>query len=339
MITVTKSKLKSHKEIVQTVQKLKTQGKKIVTLNGSFDILHLGHIRALQEAKHQGDVLIVLLNSDKSIKSYKGPARPINSQKARTGVLSSVECIDYLVLFNEITPKKILAKIKPDIFCQGSDWGKDCIERGVVEKYGGNVYVLKWAGSFSTSTLIRKIIDIHSKPQDRAVFLDRDGTVNINRPEYLYRIEDFRFAPGAILALQKLSELDYEIIIVTNQSGIGRGYFKESDVSKLHNWLINELKKNGIRIDRVYYCPHLPRDNCSCRKPKIGMLLKAAKDFNISLAKSWLIGDDERDIIMAREANLKTIKIGEKMNKKLEVEPNYYVENLKEAVEIIISHE
>ena len=336
---MTKSKLKSHKEIVQTVQKLKTQGEKIVTLNGSFDILHLGHIRALQEAKHQGDVLIVLLNSDKSIKSYKGPARPINSQKARTEVLSSVECIDYLVLFNGITPKKILAKIKPDIFCQGSDWGKDCIERGVVEKYGGNVYVLKWAGNFSTSTLIRKIIDIHSKPQDGAVFLDRDGTININRPEYLYRIEDFRFAPPAILALQKLSELDYKIIIVTNQSGIGRGYFKVSDVSKLHNWLINELKRNGIRIDRVYYCPHLPRDNCSCRKPKIGMLLKAAKDFNLSLAKSWLIGDDERDIITAREANLKTIKIGEKMNKKLKVEPNYYVENLKEAVEIIISHE
>ena len=289
---MTKSKLKSHKEIVQTAQKLKTQGEKIVTLSGSFDILHLGHIRALQEAKHQGDVLIVLLNSDKSIKSYKGPARPINSQKARIEVLSSVECIDYLVLFNEITPKKILAKIKPDIFCQGSDWGKDCIERGVVEKYGGNVYVLKWAGSFSTSTLIRNIIDIHSKPQDRAVFLDRDGTVNINRPKYLYRIEDFRFAPTAILALQKLSELDYKIIIVTNQSGIGRGYFKESDVSKLHNWLISELKRNGIRIDRVYYCPHLPRDSCSCRKPKIGMLLKAAKDFNLSLAKSWLIGDE-----------------------------------------------
>ena len=130
-----RKKLKTQNEIVQIARKLKERGKKVVALSGSFDILHSGHIQSLKEAKTQGDILIVLLNSDKSIKEYKGPARPINPQKERALVLAALEPVDYIVLFNEITPKKILEKIKPNIFCQGGDWGKDCIKRETVEKY------------------------------------------------------------------------------------------------------------------------------------------------------------------------------------------------------------
>jgi len=330
-----KSKLKSQKEIVQIVQEFKKQNKKVVALSGSFDILHSGHIKLFQQAKTKGDILIILLNSDKSIKSYKGSTRPINSQKDRVKILSALEFVDYITLFNEITPKKILAKIKPNIFCQGKDWGKNCVERETVEKYGGKICVLKWQEGLSTTKLIERILSVYSKSQIKAIFLDRDGTININEPEYLHKIEDFKFIPSAVSALKELSKTDYKIIILTNQSGIGRGYFKEKDLKKLHQWLLKELKKKNIRIDKIYYCPHQPKDNCSCRKPKIGMLLQAVKDFNISLNKSWVIGDDERDIIMARNANVRSIKIGKKMPKKLKLEPNFYAKNLLETVKII----
>lgn len=337
-MTMNKDKLKTQKEIIQIVKKLKKQGKKTVALSGSFDILHSGHIKSLKEAKRQGDVLILLLNSDKSIKNYKGPNRPINPQKERIEVLSALEPIDYLVLFDEITPKEILTKIQPDIFCQGKDWGKNCVEREVVEKYGGKVYVLKWQKGLSTTQLIEKILAVYSKLSVKAVFLDRDGTINVNQPTYLHRIEDFKFIPKVIPALKKLSKTDYKIIILTNQSGISRGYFKEEDLKKLHNWLLKFLRKKGIKIEKIYYCPHHPEDNCFCRKPKIGMLLQAVKDFDISLNESWVIGDDERDVIMARNANIKSIKIGEAMPKDLKLKPNFYAKNLFEAVDIILKY-
>jgi len=103
--------------------------------------------------------------------------------------------------------------------------------------------------------------------------------------------------------------------------------------------MLQEFKKKGIRIDKIYYCPHRPEDNCSCRKPKIGMLQKSVKDFDISLDKSWVIGDDFRDILMGREANLKTIFLGSKNDKnlrKLKISPHYFVKNIVEAADIIL---
>ena len=329
-------KIKSQEEIIDIVETLKKQGKKIVTYNGSFDILHLGHIKSLEEAKKQGDVLAVLLNSDSSINLYKGPGHPINSEKYRAEVLSAVNYVDYVVNFNEINPKEILKKIKPDVHCNGSDWGKNCIERQVVEEGGGRIHILKWQTGFSTSKLMQKIMGARLKPEIKAVFLDRDGTININKPEYTHKKEDFKLFPETVPALKKLSKTDYKIIIVTNQSGIARGYFKEVEVKKLHKWMASDFKKRGIRIDKVYYCPHGPDDNCFCRKPKPGMLLKANKDFGLNLSKSWFIGDGKVDVIAGREANVKTIKIGEKTPKDLKLEPNYYAKNVLEAVNIII---
>jgi len=334
-----KNKIKSQKQIIQIVKNHKKQNKKIVTINGSFDILHIGHINSLREAKYQGNFLIVLLNSDKSVKSYKGSKRPIIPQKERAQSLAALEYVDYITIFNELTPKKILGRIKPNIHCNSPDWGKNCIEREVIEQSGGRIHVLKWTKGASTTKLIKKLLDVYSKPSIKAVFLDRDGTINKNRPEYLYKKEDFKFTPYAISALQKLSKTDYKIIILTNQSGIGRGYFTKRDLKKLHKWMIEELKKKNIRIDKIYYCPHHPKDNCSCRKPKIGLLMKAVKDLDISLNESRIVGDDDRDIIMGREANVKTIKLGKMVSKRLKIKPNYYAKNLLEAVKIIQKYE
>ncbi len=329
-------KIKSQKEIVKIIKKLKKQGKKIVTYNGSFDVFHFGHLESLKEAKKQGDILIVPLNSDQSVRLYKGPNRPISSQEKRAALLAALECVDYVTIFNEINCKNILNKIKPNIHCNGSDWGKNCVERGVVEKNKGKIHILKWQKGLSASNLIEKILTVYRKPEAKAVFLDRDGTLNINQPQYLHKISQFKFAPGAISALEKLSKTDYKIIILTNQSGIGRGYFKEKDLKKLHQWLVRKLKKHNIRIDKIYHCPHRPSDRCSCRKPEPGMILQAVKDFNLSLNQSWLVGDDEKDVILGRGVNAKTIKIGEKLPKTLKLEPNYYAKNLLGAVRIIL---
>lgn len=332
-------KIKSQEEIIEIVKNLKEQGKKVVTYNGSFDILHLGHIKSLEEARQQGDALVVLLNSDDSVRKYKGPNHPVNSEKERAEVLSAIGHIDYIVNFAEINPQEILKKIKPDIYCNGPDWGKNCVERNVVEENGGRIHILKWQQGFSTSNLIQKISGNNFISDTKAVFLDRDGTININRPGCVREISQFKFAPGVISALKKLSKTDYKIIIITNQSGIGRGYFKEKDLEKIHQWMFKKLKMAGVRIDRIYYCPHLPEDNCSCRKPKIEMFLRAVADFGINLSKSWFVGDDDKDVIAGREANIKTIKIGSKMPKAIKLEPNYYVKNLLEAVNIILKNE
>lgn len=329
-------KIKTQKEIVRLARILKRKKKKIVTYSGSFDILHLGHIKSLAEAKGQGDVLIVLLNSDKSVRAYKGPLRPIIPQKERAETLAAFECVDYIIIFNELTPKKILSEIKPQVHCNGPDWGKNCVERAVIEENGGKVYVLRKVGGQSTSGLIANILKGYSRSDIKAVFLDRDGTINNYEPPYISKIKDFKFLPGALSALQKLSKTDYKIFIITNQSGIGRGYFKKADLEKLHKWMLNQMKKRTIRLDKVYYCSHKSEDNCSCRKPATGMLEKAMREFNISLSKSWVVGDRETDVRTGKEANTKTIKIGPKIPQKNKIQPDFYAKNLSEAINIII---
>jgi D-glycero-D-manno-heptose 1,7-bisphosphate phosphatase len=137
---------------------------------------------------------------------------------------------------------------------------------------------------------------------NRAVFLDRDGTINEEK-EYLHRYEDFSFIPGAPAAIRLLKEAGFLVIVVTNQSGIGRGYYDEEAVHRLHRYMDGELDQYGAAIDGYYLCPHHPhhgigdyRKECHCRKPLPGMLLEAARDFDIDLTASYIIGDKLADI-------------------------------------------
>ncbi len=151
------SKIKTIDEIKQIVKDIKNEGKKIVTCNGAFDILHSGHIKFLKEAKEQGDILIVGLNSDSSVKLNKGKNRPINDEKNRAELLASLQYVDYIIIFSEKNPIKLLESIKPDIHVNGEEYGKDCIEAGVVKKYGGKIHLVKKYGDFSTTDLIKKL--------------------------------------------------------------------------------------------------------------------------------------------------------------------------------------
>ncbi|MBU4561409.1 D-glycero-beta-D-manno-heptose 1-phosphate adenylyltransferase [bacterium] len=152
------SKLKRLDELIKVVEGLKKKGRKIVFTNGCFDLLHLGHIRYLREAKRLGDILIVGLNSDNSVRSLKGRERPLVKEKDRTEILSALEVVDYIVIFDELTPKNLIDSITPHILVKGGDWKReDVVGRDTVEAHGGEVVIIPEVKGYSTSALIKKI--------------------------------------------------------------------------------------------------------------------------------------------------------------------------------------
>ncbi|SET11857.1 D-glycero-beta-D-manno-heptose 1,7-bisphosphate 7-phosphatase [Thorsellia anophelis] len=143
-----------------------------------------------------------------------------------------------------------------------------------------------------------------------AIFLDRDGTLNLDKG-YVHKIDDFKFFDGVIDSLKKLQEMDYLLVLVTNQSGIARGLFSESDFIQLTEWMDWSLADRGVNLDGIYYCPHHKDSlideyclSCDCRKPKPGMLLDAAAELEIDLSKSIMVGDKIDDLVAAFEAGI-----------------------------------
>jgi len=151
------NKIVTLETLIPLVEKFKAEGKTLVTNNGSYDILHLGHILGLIESKRQGDVLIVGVNSDASIKQYKDRKRPINDEKMRIRMLAALSCVDYVFLFDETDPRAWLEKIKPHIHTNGAEYGTNCIEKEVVEKNQGKIYLLPMIEGYKTTRIIEKI--------------------------------------------------------------------------------------------------------------------------------------------------------------------------------------
>ncbi len=130
----------------------------------------------------------------------------------------------------------------------------------------------------------------------RAVFLDRDGVININRPDHVKSWDEFQFLPGALEALGGLAKSEFLIIVATNQAAIHREMVDESTVRDIHARMTTEIERAGGHLHAVYYCPHLPEENCECRKPKPGMYLRAAWKFNLDLTRSFVVGDARADV-------------------------------------------
>lgn len=142
----------------ERIEALRKQGKSIVTTNGCFDILHVGHVRILKQAKALGDVLVVGINSDASVRDLKGPERPINNQDDRAELLASLECVDVVSIFTEGTPVEFIKVVKPDIHVKGADYKpQDLEETPVVESLGGKVEILPLVPQKSTTSLVQKI--------------------------------------------------------------------------------------------------------------------------------------------------------------------------------------
>jgi|TARA_B100001964_G_C14250916_1_gene609905 D-glycero-D-manno-heptose 1,7-bisphosphate phosphatase len=141
---------------------------------------------------------------------------------------------------------------------------------------------------------------------NRAVFLDRDGVINkkVSIKDFVKNIDELVYLPNVKRIIAKIKQKKYITIIVSNQSGINRGIIKKENMEK-----INEKLRKDLGIDGIYYCPHLPDENCACRKPKTGLIEKAVKDLNIDVKSSWLVGDNDFDIEAGKAAGLKTIRV------------------------------
>ena len=140
------------------------------------------------------------------------------------------------------------------------------------------------------------------------MFVDRDGTLIEDRG-YTHRVEDYAPLPGAASGLRKLQEAGYRIAIVTNQSGIGRGLFSESDFARFQEHLLRDFAAQGVEIEGSYHCPHLPDAGCACRKPAPGLLERAVRELGADLSASWVIGDQLSDIELARRAGCQAVLV------------------------------
>ena len=183
--------------------------------------------------------------------------------------------------------------------------------------------------------------------KQRAVFLDRDGTINVEK-EYLHKVEDFEFIPGAPEAIKRLKDAGLLVIVVSNQSGIARGYFDEQAVETLHQYIQSELADYGTSIDAFYFCPHHPEKGlgpykvaCDCRKGNPGMLLQAAREHDIDLQRSFMVGDKLADIEAGERAGCQSLLVltgyGEKTALKPEAEAVEKCPSLSFAASLILS--
>lgn len=170
----------------------------------------------------------------------------------------------------------------------------------------------------------------------KAIFLDRDGTVNVEFGEGKISSSDMIvLLPNSLEALKVLAKLDYKIFLVTNQLGIARGNYTTERFHELNNLLLQQLEPTGISISKTYFCPHAPEDNCGCRKPKPGMLLQAAKEFDIELADSYMVGDRLTDIQAGKSAGTKTILVRTGQEPVETPEADYTAADLLEAARYI----
>ncbi|MFU2114782.1 D-glycero-beta-D-manno-heptose 1,7-bisphosphate 7-phosphatase [[Pasteurella] aerogenes] len=178
---------------------------------------------------------------------------------------------------------------------------------------------------------------------NKAIFLDRDGTLNIDYG-YVHEIDQFHFIEGSIEALQQLKQMGYLLVLVTNQSGIARGYFSEQQFLQLTEWMDWSLADRGVDLDGVYYCPHHPdgigefKQDCDCRKPKAGMLNQAIKELKIDPARSIMIGDKMEDMIAGKSAGIKTnvlVRSGKPISEDGEKLADHVIDSITDVVALI----
>lgn len=178
---------------------------------------------------------------------------------------------------------------------------------------------------------------------NKAIFLDRDGTLNVDHG-YVHQIDDFQFIEGSIEALQELKNMGYLLVLVTNQSGIARGYFSEDQFLSLTEWMDWSLADRGVDLDGIYYCPHHPegqgefKQDCDCRKPKAGMLLQAIKELNIDPERSFMVGDKIEDLQAGFAAKVRSkvlVKTGKTITREGEELADFVLESIAELPRIV----
>lgn len=340
----------SRKAILPLVRGWKQAGHTIGFTSGAFDLLHPGHVDYLARAAKKCDRLIVAVNSDASIRSYKDPRRPVVPERDRLRVVAGLGSVDVAFLFRETNNRENILAIKPDLYIKGADYAaskagakksekkseksSELTSAPLLKEWGGRVVTIPLVKGKSTSSLIDRVLSRYHdelprvlpvkpiSPKSRtkktpAVFLDRDGVIN-QEVEYLHEPKKFKLIPGVLQALQLFREHGYKIIVVTNQAGIGLGYFSKTEFFQVNKKMLSLFHTAGVVADKVYYCPHGVGMGCRCRKPGTLMIEQAVVDENIDLKKSLLIGDSLHDIICGNKMGLATVLVRTGHGKKAE---------------------
>jgi rfaE bifunctional protein nucleotidyltransferase chain/domain len=289
--------------------------------SGVFDILHPGHVEYLEKARGLCDILVVGVNSDHSVRANKGDLRPINGEVARARTLAGLAAVDFVFIFPEKNNNQNIELLKPNLYIKAGDYSADKLSSAsIVQSYGGQVEIVPFIEGKSSSSVIDKISAqalagaVTAAPiatgrvGGKAAFIDRDGTIN-KEVEYLSNPDEFELIPGAIEGMKALASAGYELVIVTNQPGIGFGYYSAGDLFRVNAQLLKAAGDAGVPIRKIYFCPHTKLDGCSCRKPGAGMLLRARDELGIDLSKSIMIGDTDADIGAGKAAGCKTVLV------------------------------
>jgi rfaE bifunctional protein nucleotidyltransferase chain/domain len=312
-------KLLSHEQVDAWIRAERTAGRRIGFTCGSFDLIHPGHAQYLYRAKQRCDRLLVAVNSDASVRRYKSPLRPINSQHERMYVVAALESVDAVTPLEEDRPLALLLRWKPDLYLKGGDYQPSSLRSvKAVEDYGGSAEVIPTDFRTSTSTMIDRISAMrkHTELDGPAgpaatglVLLDRDGTLIRDVP-FLNDPDAVKLLPGVGEGLSQLQAAGFALAIVTNQQGIGLGYTTRQEMIAVNQRLFRALAPYGVLISRVYYCPHTAADRCDCRKPGAAMVRRALDDFRMPAKYVFLIGDTLTDIQAGAAAGCRTIQVG-----------------------------
>ncbi len=308
-------KIVSREALAAIVQDLKQQGKTIVTTNGSFDLLHIGHVTMLQEAKSLGDALIVGLNSDASVRSYKGKYRPICPQKQRVGMLAALTCTDYITIFDELTPIPLLEIIQPDIHVNSPEHGYECVEREIVERYGGHIHLAQLIEGISTSQLIARILEASSHTPCRGIFIHAKDLFELDYPsserdKISGKLKFALLTKATLSVLRQFNSQGFRIFILSPCSEVRQ----EKDIVEI-------LYRQGVEIS---LCSSIER---------------AVEDFDVILAKSFVISGDMADIQIGRELNCKTILLKtptvDQKNTSDAAGPHFFAKNFPETANFV----
>lgn len=281
------------------------EGLKVGFTCGAFDLLHAGHVDYLERARGLCDRLIVAVNSDESVRSYKNPLRPIVKQEFRMNVIAALRCVDAVILMNETRPAGLIEILRPDIYIKGGDYQVSQLKSAsLVESYGGTCAVIPVNHEISTSAIVQRIqeLSLYAAPDKPArglagplVLLDRDGTL-IENSHFLKDPSKVRLLEGVGEGLRALQDAGFSLAVITNQQGMGLGYFDYESFVAVNSAMLKQLAPYSVQIARFYFCPHSLAEQCDCRKPGKQMIERALADFHCKPEDCFVIGDSLSDV-------------------------------------------
>jgi len=354
-----RDKIKTRGELADLCGQFREEGRIIGFTSGAFDLIHAGHVDYLEKAAEICDVLIVGVNTDESVRAYKGQDRPVNTEKHRIQVVAALASVDFAFLFAERRNHKNIDALKPHLYIKAGDYNAAALTSGKkVEEYGGEIRLIPVSEQISTTDLVRKLcgdsgsdkiieeqntVHIERIPfkKSPAVFLDRDGTIN---EEVLY-LDDpvkFRLLPNALSGIRRFQDMGYRIVIISNQPGIGLGYYTKEAFYAVNREMLKAFSESGILVDKIYYCPHSKSEKCDCRKPGQALIKQAEAALNLDLSQSVFIGDKSSDMEAGKRAGMKTVLVrtgfrGE--DGEYPGEPDLWAKDLMDAAEKVLNME